>query len=189
MRLVSGTRKVLNRCRAAKPSLSPLLSRTQGVSTPGLSGAGWGQDISSCPSDPRRASRGEPGGGAHCVHSPCPLSAQTSRAPSSCRRTAPSLTTRRARARRWPWPRVTWWTSWRRTRAVSLLTPPGPPSPGARALGHKPPPRLCPPGEQPWASSPPGPQRGSGSFRGPDCPPHTGRSGGRGWGGGASPSL
>lgn len=137
---------MLNKCRAAKTSLSLLLSSIQGASTPGLSGAGWGWDASACSGGLHRAHRGEPGRGAHNVHSPCPPSTQTSRAPSSCRRTAPSLTMRRAQAPRWLWPQATWWMSWRRARVVSLPALPGPPSPGAWAHGYRPPPRLCPPG-------------------------------------------
>ena len=58
-------------------------------------------------------------------------------------------------------------------------------------LGPRPqaPTKALPPGEQPRASSPPGPQRGSGSFGGPDCPPHTGQGGVQRWGGGGGHPL
>lgn len=48
---------------------------------------------------------------------------QTSRAPSSCRRTEPSPTTRRAPSPRWLSKLGTWWTLWRRARAVSVRAP------------------------------------------------------------------
>lgn len=105
--------------------------------------------------DPRESQ--EEAAHAHSIHSPCPPSAQTSPAPSSCRRTGPLPTTRRARAPRWLWPRATWWTSWRRARAVSLLPCLGP---RPRCLGLWPQAPRPPQGSAlPAASdlSPPGP--------------------------------
>lgn len=55
---------------------------------------------------------------------------QTSRAPSSCRRTEPSPTMRRAPSPRWLSKLETWWTSWRRVRAVSVRPSEGQPCPG-----------------------------------------------------------
>ena len=108
-------------------SLSLLLSSWQGAYPPGVLAAGWGGDTRAPVADAgdHREEAAQPRG----VHLPCPPSAQTSRAPSSCRRTVPSLTSRRARAPRWLWPRATWWTSWRRARVVSLPALPGPSSP------------------------------------------------------------
>lgn len=97
---------------------------------------------------------------------------QTSRAPSSCRPTAPSPTMRRDRPRRWRWPRATWWTSWRRTKVVSVS------------------PYQCPAALLPtlaglrlWGS----PYLGCGSHWLPSSLVHTVGMGKRGWG--AAPRL
>lgn len=118
---------MLHKCGAAKTRWSLLLSSWLGASTSSTPGSGG-------------LCRGLLGGGSpsRTVHSHRPPSGQTSRAPSSCRHTGPSPTSRRARAPRWLWPWVTWWRSWRRVRAVSLPALPGPCSLGACVRGSAP---------------------------------------------------
>ena len=137
-----------------------LLSSLQGASTCGMPGAGWGWDTSASSDGPTRDHRESqeeatpppPPHTRQSTHSPCAPSAQTLRDPSSCKRTGPLLTTKRAPVPRWLWPWVMWWTSWRRARAVSLLPCPDLP----RLL-------LGPTAESPHQALP----------WGPDCPSHT----------------